>query len=194
MSRGVRSSTSSRDLTGVSKSMSSKDPNARNPGVSDPATGGAAVVGAASACRNDHGWSRRAESRARLSANHAEHEACGGSHAHPGGRHAMVGPVSFVHPVLTRERDDARRLIELFEPAENLGLLERQSLGREGGVGRLDAGRPDVVHPAAEIDGALGADVASIEMRRPVAGEQRVDERALGKVSSTKQPVTEPHD
>ncbi len=84
-----------------------------------------------------------------------------------------------VEPGLARERDDARRLIELFELAQNLRLLCGEPLGRKGGVGGLDAERPDVVEPAAELDRALGADVAPIEVRGTVAGHDGLDERRL---------------
>ena len=71
---------------------------------------------------------------------------------------------------LTRERDDARRLVELLEPAENLRLL-RARAARAGRRRRpLRARRADVVEPAAELDGALGADIAPIEMGGPLAG------------------------
>ena len=52
----------------------------------------------------------------------------------------------------------------------------------------------DVVEPAAELHGALGADVAPIEVRGPVAGHDRLDERLLGKMSLTKHCINEPHD
>ena len=97
-------------------------------------------------------------------------------------------------PGLTRERDDARGLVELFQPPENLCLLEGEALRREGRIGRLDARRADVVQPAAERDGAFGADIAPIQVFRPVAGRERLDESALGKVSATKNAITEPHD
>jgi hypothetical protein len=144
--------------------------------------------------RRDHRRGRRTEPGAHLSANHAEHQAGSGGDADPRRRDPAIGRVTFARSIVPGERDDARRLIELLEPAENLRLLQRQTFGCEGGVGRVDARDADVIHPPAEIDGAIGADVAPIEMRRPVAGQERVDERALREMSSTEKPVTEPHD
>jgi hypothetical protein len=95
---------------------------------------------------------------------------------------------------VVRERDDAGRLVELLQPPENLCLLRREALRRERRIGRLDASRTDVVEPSAECDRALGAEIASIEVRGPFAARQRFDEGALGEVSATKNPVTEPHD
>ena len=87
--------------------------------------------------------------RNQLAAEHAEHDARSGGDAQPAGRHATVSRLAMGEPGLTRERDDARGLVELFQPPENLCLLEGEALRRERRIGRLDARRADVVQPAA---------------------------------------------
>ena len=49
------------------------------------------------------------------------------------------------------EGDDARRVIELFEPAQNLLLLGLQPLRREDVVGQLGRIGVQIVHPPREL-------------------------------------------
>ncbi len=132
----------------------------------------------------DRRWRRRTESRADLSTHHAEHQAGGRGDADPRGRDTAIVRVTFGRTILTREGNDPGRLIELLEPAKNLGLLQGEPFRRKRGIRGLDAGGPHFVHPATEIDGAIGAEIAPIQMGRPVAGQERVDERAFGEMSA----------
>src|SRR4029453_5632778 len=107
---------------------------------------------------------------------------------------ARASPHPPLAPLRGREADDARRMVELFEPPQNLVLFRGQPLGREGRVAHVDGIGPDVVEPAGDFDRALGAQIATIEMERPRPGGDRVDQRTFGQVALTKNEINKTHD
>jgi hypothetical protein len=94
---------------------------------------------------------------------------------------------------VARERDDARRLVDLLEPAHDLGVLDRQALGRERSVGRLGGDLPDLVEPAAHRHSPRSADIAPIDVGRPVADEHGVNQGPIRQMPLTKDCVNESH-
>ena len=86
-------------------------------------------------------------------------------------------------------------MVELFEPAQNLMLPGREPFGRER------PSHPAPPHPSCtwssqprEFDRAFRADVAAIEMQRPVAGRDGIDDRPFRKMALTKYQINKPHD
>ena len=170
--------------------MSSKEASI-GPATSAGASGAGCTCGAAScSVRTCTGW--RAEAGRPLSADDAEHEARGGGDAEPSGGDAVSGGLP-LEPRVAREGDDARGLVELFEPAHDLRLLGGQPLRREGGVCRVGAGGLHGIQPAAELDGALGAEIAPVDVRRAIARHHRGDECVFREMSTTNHEINEPH-
>jgi hypothetical protein len=133
------------------------------------------------------------EPRADLTADHTDHQARGGGDADPRDRDATAAQSISVGPSGGGEGDDARRLIDLFETTHHLLLLGLQALGREHVVGQLGGVSLQSVHPSREGDGAVGADVAPIEVLRAFASDNCVDERALGQMTLAQNHINEPH-
>ncbi len=133
------------------------------------------------------------ETSTQLAADESEHDARRGGNADPGWPDAATvhGPVV---RRLRREGNDARRPVDLLEAAEDLCLLRRQSLCREGRVSVIDRDRSQLIEPPAQLNGALGADVASIEMDGTLAGCAHLSQRAFGQVPTTKNNINEPHE
>jgi hypothetical protein len=82
-----------------------------------------------------------------------------------------------------RERDDAGRPLEQFEAAGDLRLLDRQAIGREGGIGFGAQLVADVVQPDLEPGGTVAAVGAALEVRMRLA--RRPQARDLGIVQMT---------
>jgi hypothetical protein len=75
-----------------------------------------------------------------------------------------------------RERDDACRTLERFEPACDLSLLDREAVRRQGGIGFVAQIGTDVGDPPIEIVEAEPAALARAQVRvdfprRPEPGE-----------------------
>jgi hypothetical protein len=137
---------------------------------------------------------RRRQPGAQLAADQAEDQAGRGREPDPRRPDAVTVPLELSISLVTREGDDARRTIALFEATEDLSLLRGEAFGRERGIGLFHANRPHLVEPASEFDGPLGTEVALIEMRWPCTGHADLGERFLREMSTTKNDVTEPHD
>jgi hypothetical protein len=75
-----------------------------------------------------------------------------------------------------RERDDTRGTFERFEAPRDLPLLDREAVGRQGGVGFVaqigtDVGDPPIELVEAEPAALAGAEVRVDFSRRPEPGE-----------------------
>ena len=82
----------------------------------------------------------------------------------------------------------------MFQTAKNLRLLRRQMFGREHRVGHFRRVELNLVHPAADGECALGAQIAPVEMWRTVTARDRLDQCLFRKMTLTKDDINEPHD
>ena len=122
---------------------------------------------------------RFCDTRGELAADGADDQTDGGGDAEPTRRDAPASGLSCFGPGLTRERNDACRLIELLEPAKDLGLLGGEPLLRKRLVGGFDGRGLNGVEPTIQLHRSRGADVAAIEVEGTVAAHDGVDERPL---------------
>ena len=92
-----------------------------------------------------------------------------------------------------RKRNDASRLVDLFEPPKNLCLLSGQPLGGKCRVGGFEASARTSSSQRPRSTRPRRASVAPIEVHWPVAGHDDGDERLLREMPLTKHDVNERH-
>jgi hypothetical protein len=84
-----------------------------------------------------------------------------------------------------RERENASRPLERFEPARNLRLLEGKTLGREGLVGFGAELVADTHDPAVEFLEPRAAGRTSVEMRMAPSRRPQTRELLVVQVTAT---------
>ena len=126
-------------------------------------------------------------------AEHAEHQAGGGGDGDPGRPDPPPRAFELAISRLAGKGDDPRGPIDLLEPAHDLRLLRRQALGGERRIGGLEADDAHLFQPSAQVDRALGADLAPIDVGGSIARHTDFRERLFREMPTTKHDVSEPH-